>query len=74
MPRVKNKPARDYTERPEFKPLIIHGPTQGEIYLKGFADGYHARPQNLPAPRKARAVYMRGYQTGKEASQAAHHV
>lgn len=48
-------------------PLITRGQTQGTIYLKGFADGYHRRPRVIQLTMKAQAAYAKGYNAGKQA-------
>lgn len=46
--------------------LITRGPTTGEIYLQGYADGYHQRPPVIQRTKKAQAAYSKGYNAGSQ--------
>ena len=51
-----------YTQKhEEQKPLISRGPTIGELWLKGYADGYNGRPRVPQRTKRAREAYDKGY-------------
>ena len=53
-------------EHEEQKPLISRGPTTGEIWLKGYADGYNGRPRMPQRTKRAREAYGKGFDTARQ--------
>lgn len=66
--KPKNSDIRGYTEAREAEPLIVRrGPLEGEIWLRGYADGYHGRAAIVQRTKKARRAYAKGFEAGTQA-------
>jgi hypothetical protein len=51
-----------YTQEHEEPKLIIsRGPTSGELWLKGYADGHNGRPRVKQRTKRSREAYAKGY-------------
>ena len=54
---------------PDLKPIKAQIPI-GEIYLKGYADGYYGRQAKKPRGRRAQEEYIKGYNFGVQSGSA----
>jgi hypothetical protein len=48
-------------EHEEPKLIITHGPTSGELWLRGYVDGFSGRPRVPQRTKRARRAYAKGY-------------